>query len=300
MDAKTTPFFEEFCGAEVVLHRLEDSSQANHFEHQESIRIKKEEEDSPYIKMEEEEFVNIKEEEFVYTNKEQEEHSITVRNSLIEEQYQHSPFKDPVQEKEANITKLTCKWQEPKSPGIEEVVLYQIKQEEPESIQQQRIEEQLPIKKEEEEMPYINGGPSELSREPEPPSSSCPSTGSLADNLIAPLSEAAKKPKRRRVLSEETKKRKREATRIKGHSRINIGPVFTRWRELKDEEGFPSDAALALFMLDYYQNRQASTPHKQHLQPASSFTVESNHIREEPIEGVQILENGSETKQVDV
>ncbi|XP_029950535.1 uncharacterized protein LOC115390701 isoform X2 [Salarias fasciatus] len=64
------------------------------------------------------------------------------------------------------------------------------------------------------------------------------------------MAEGGQQRKKPKVLSEETKKRKREATRIKAQSRINIGPAFTRWRELKDEEGFPTDAALALFLLD--------------------------------------------------
>ncbi|XP_078023657.1 uncharacterized protein LOC117259352 [Epinephelus lanceolatus] len=119
------------------------------------------------------------------------------------------------------------------------------------------------------------------------------------------MAEAAKQSKKRKVLSEETKKRKREAPRIKGQSRINIGPAFTRWRELKDEEGFLTDAALALFLLDYYQKKQVtSTPHKQHLQPlqpiVSSFTEESDHVRGEPIEGVQMLEEGAGAEEVGV
>ena len=47
------------------------------------------------------------------------------------------------------------------------------------------------------------------------------------------MAEAAKQPqpKKRKILSEERKNRKREATRIKAQSRINIGAAFTRWRE---------------------------------------------------------------------
>ncbi|XP_072769106.1 uncharacterized protein [Nerophis lumbriciformis] len=67
------------------------------------------------------------------------------------------------------------------------------------------------------------------------------------------MAEAEKQQKKRKFLSEETKKRKRESTRIKGQSRINIGPAFNRWRALKDEEGFSTDAALALFLLDQYE-----------------------------------------------
>ncbi|XDV26165.1 hypothetical protein PO909_029942 [Leuciscus waleckii] len=58
------------------------------------------------------------------------------------------------------------------------------------------------------------------------------------------------KPKKAKVLSEETKKRKRESDKIKGRTRINIGPAFARWRELKEEEGCPTDADLAIMLLD--------------------------------------------------
>jgi len=47
------------------------------------------------------------------------------------------------------------------------------------------------------------------------------------------------KPK---VLSEDSRKRKRESDQIKGRTRINIGPAFARWRELKEEEGCSTDA----------------------------------------------------------
>ena len=64
------------------------------------------------------------------------------------------------------------------------------------------------------------------------------------------MAERAKKPKKTKVLSEETRKRKRESDKIKGRTRINIGQAFARWRELKDEEGCPTDADLAVMLFD--------------------------------------------------
>ncbi|XP_057681693.1 piggyBac transposable element-derived protein 4-like isoform X1 [Corythoichthys intestinalis] len=203
MDARTTAAAErsseELCGGKVLFHRLEDESQAHRPERQETFRIK-EEEDSPYIKLEGEEFLHIKAEEEEFVHMKEEEHFFTVGNSHIEEQHQHQPLKKkeedpPYVTEEADITKLTAvrkshdhEWQEPESHGIkEEVELPQIKQEEPEPPQQQQREMQLPIIKEEEEKAYIYKDLSEVSRGPL--SSSRPSTGFLADNLIAPLSE---------------------------------------------------------------------------------------------------------------
>ncbi|XP_057681695.1 involucrin-like isoform X3 [Corythoichthys intestinalis] len=202
MDARTTAAAErsseELCGGKVLFHRLEDESQAHRPERQETFRIK-EEEDSPYIKLEGEEFLHIKAEEEEFVHMKEEEHFFTVGNSHIEEQHQHQPLKKkeedpPYVTEEADITKLTAvrkshdhEWQEPESHGIkEEVELPQIKQEEPEPPQQQQREMQLPIIKEEEEKAYIYKDLSEVSRGPL--SSSRPSTGFLADNLIAPLS----------------------------------------------------------------------------------------------------------------
>ncbi|XP_077350364.1 uncharacterized protein LOC144000424 [Festucalex cinctus] len=117
------------------------------------------------------------------------------------------------------------------------------------------------------------------------------------------MAEAAKQPKKRRVLSEDTKRRKRESGRIKGQSRINIGPAFSRWRDLKDDEGFPTDAALALFLLDYYQQSN-SKANKQHLQPpqpiVSSIKKESDLVSEDLKVDVQIPEKAIKTEEVGV
>ncbi|XP_061580826.1 uncharacterized protein LOC133446766 [Cololabis saira] len=116
------------------------------------------------------------------------------------------------------------------------------------------------------------------------------------------MAEAAKNPKRIKVLSQEAKKRKRESNKLNARTRINIGPAFTRWRELKDEEGCPTDGDLALLLLDYYQKKEVtSTPHKQHpLQPiVSSITEESDRDRGEfQMEGVQMMEKRAEAEEV--
>ena len=64
------------------------------------------------------------------------------------------------------------------------------------------------------------------------------------------MAEAAKNARKRKVYFEDTKQRKREKNKLNARTRINIGSVFTRWREIKDEEGCPTDADLALLLLD--------------------------------------------------
>jgi len=56
------------------------------------------------------------------------------------------------------------------------------------------------------------------------------------------MGEAACKTKKPKILSEGSRKRKRECEQIKGRTSINIGPAFARWCELKEEEGCPIDA----------------------------------------------------------
>ncbi|XP_062371676.1 histone-lysine N-methyltransferase PRDM9-like isoform X2 [Sardina pilchardus] len=64
------------------------------------------------------------------------------------------------------------------------------------------------------------------------------------------MAEAATKPKKAKALSEEAKKRKRERDNIRARAKIHIGPALARWRQLKDEEGCPTDADLAVLLLD--------------------------------------------------
>jgi len=64
------------------------------------------------------------------------------------------------------------------------------------------------------------------------------------------MAEAEIKKKKTQVLSEETRKRKGESDRLKRRTRINyIGPAFARWRELKKEEGFLTDADFVVMLL---------------------------------------------------
>ncbi|XP_061587271.1 uncharacterized protein LOC133452092 [Cololabis saira] len=92
------------------------------------------------------------------------------------------------------------------------------------------------------------------------------------------MAEAAKNPKKTKYLSEETKKRKRESNKLSARTRVNIGPAFTRWRELKDEEGCPTDGDLAMLLLDYYQKKEGTSSPPQ--QPPVPPMVSS--IKEEP------------------
>ncbi|XP_057675909.1 uncharacterized protein LOC130906042 isoform X2 [Corythoichthys intestinalis] len=139
-------------------------------------------EDLVHIKVEEEEFVHINEEQ---------EHFITVGNSHIEEQCQHPPFKKededtPCVKEEVEFVKLTgvrkyLDSEQQESAGIkEEVEFPQIKQEEPAPPKQQKREEQLPIIKAEQVMPYIDEGASVVSRGAKPLSSRTPSTDFIA------------------------------------------------------------------------------------------------------------------------
>ena len=54
------------------------------------------------------------------------------------------------------------------------------------------------------------------------------------------MAEATKNVRKRKVFSEDKKQRKREKNKLNARTRINIGLAFTRWREIKDEEGCPT------------------------------------------------------------
>ena len=56
--------------------------------------------------------------------------------------------------------------------------------------------------------------------------------------------------KQKKTMSDEAKKRKREADRARDRTRVTIGTAFTRWRELKDTFGYKFDSQLAIFLLD--------------------------------------------------
>ncbi|KAG5277806.1 hypothetical protein AALO_G00091600 [Alosa alosa] len=65
------------------------------------------------------------------------------------------------------------------------------------------------------------------------------------------MAESAIRPKRRR--SDEHMAKKRVQEKERGKSRIYIGEAIQRWRELRQQKGFQSDAQLALFLLDSYE-----------------------------------------------
>ncbi|XP_077065246.1 uncharacterized protein LOC143716740 isoform X23 [Siphateles boraxobius] len=50
------------------------------------------------------------------------------------------------------------------------------------------------------------------------------------------------------------------AEREKAKTRVILGDAFRRWRQLKDQEGLPTDAAVAFFLLDSYEKTATSTP----------------------------------------
>ncbi|CAM4579301.1 unnamed protein product [Leuciscus chuanchicus] len=108
------------------------------------------------------------------------------------------------------------------------------------------------------------------------------------------MAEAVTKTKKTKVLSEESRKRKRESDKVKGRTRINIGRAFARWCELKEEEGCPTDADLAVMLLDYYQTRQVtSTPSKAHIHNYHScwcLALLRIVIDDIPVQGVQLLD----------
>ena len=67
-----------------------------------------------------------------------------------------------------------------------------------------------------------------------------------------------KQPKRRR--SEEQKLKMKGYDQARGKSRVNIGGAFRRWRDLRESEGFKSDAEVALFLLDRWVTQGEEAP----------------------------------------
>ncbi|XP_072543295.1 uncharacterized protein [Salminus brasiliensis] len=64
-----------------------------------------------------------------------------------------------------------------------------------------------------------------------------------------PAPPPAAKPRKPRIRTEESWQAKRERDRVLAKTRINIGLAFERWRELRDQKGYRSDAELASFLL---------------------------------------------------
>ncbi|XP_034727120.1 uncharacterized protein si:ch211-40k21.5 [Etheostoma cragini] len=57
---------------------------------------------------------------------------------------------------------------------------------------------------------------------------------------------------RKRNLSNDEKLAKRNESRARDRTRINIGEAYPTWRQLRDQKGFKSDAELAVFLIERY------------------------------------------------
>uniref|UniRef100_A0A3B4W8W9 Uncharacterized protein n=1 Tax=Seriola lalandi dorsalis TaxID=1841481 RepID=A0A3B4W8W9_SERLL len=64
------------------------------------------------------------------------------------------------------------------------------------------------------------------------------------------MAEARTRPKKRR--SDEYMARRRELEKERTKTRIYIGESIQRWRELRRQKGFLSDAQVAKFLLDSF------------------------------------------------
>ncbi|ROI47839.1 hypothetical protein DPX16_16262 [Anabarilius grahami] len=56
--------------------------------------------------------------------------------------------------------------------------------------------------------------------------------------------------KRKKTDDDDKKAKKKELDRARNKTRVNIGPAFPRWRELRVLKGLKTDAELATFLLD--------------------------------------------------
>ncbi|XP_060908900.1 uncharacterized protein LOC132985721 isoform X1 [Labrus mixtus] len=74
----------------------------------------------------------------------------------------------------------------------------------------------------------------------------------------------AKLPVKKRVrkgLSEEARKAKRESDRLRAKNRVNLGRAHGVWKKLREENGFKTDADMALFLINIYlQTKSLSQP----------------------------------------
>ncbi|XP_051989400.1 poly [ADP-ribose] polymerase 2-like isoform X2 [Xyrauchen texanus] len=64
---------------------------------------------------------------------------------------------------------------------------------------------------------------------------------------------ADKKPSQKRKSIFEREIANKTAERERSKTRVILGDAFKRWRQLKDQEGLPTDAAVAFFLLDSYE-----------------------------------------------
>ncbi|XP_059917444.1 uncharacterized protein LOC132464840 [Gadus macrocephalus] len=97
-----------------------------------------------------------------------------------------------------------------------------------------------------------------------------------------PSTNTTKTAKKRGKTLVERTATKREAERARNKTRVNIGVAYERWRELRDLRNLKSDAEMATFLIDSYENLTSptsSTPCKRRrnlpLPPASSIHSET-------------------------
>ncbi|XP_073724306.1 uncharacterized protein [Misgurnus anguillicaudatus] len=72
----------------------------------------------------------------------------------------------------------------------------------------------------------------------------------MADRTLSNKLPIPRLPTRAKQKTKEKKTTKIESDRARNKTRINIGPAFERWRNLRDLKGFKLDAELATFLLD--------------------------------------------------
>lgn len=68
--------------------------------------------------------------------------------------------------------------------------------------------------------------------------------------LTTPFASKASDKKRKPIVKQRAPKTELDRARNKT-TRVNIGAAFPRWRELREQKGFRSDAQLATFLLDW-------------------------------------------------
>ncbi|CAL8325221.1 unnamed protein product [Arctogadus glacialis] len=78
--------------------------------------------------------------------------------------------------------------------------------------------------------------------------------------LLAPVHPFKKARKRKTETEKAATIKKLETAR--GKTRINIGLAFQRWRQLRELNGLKSDAMVAVFLLDSYEQKQTFTSYK--------------------------------------
>ncbi|XP_078107622.1 uncharacterized protein LOC144518665 isoform X1 [Sander vitreus] len=63
----------------------------------------------------------------------------------------------------------------------------------------------------------------------------------------------------KRNLTNDEKLAKRNESRARDKTRVNIGEAYPTWRQLKDRKGFKTDAELAIFLIERYHADSLAT-----------------------------------------